>query len=160
MNQPPNLQQAILSAMQTEKDAMDFYRLVAEKMSDPQAAERFSQLAREERQHAHTFFHAYRGGDIHSFEEFLATPPRVDSEWWKALRQLEAQGFTERSALHLAIERERSLEKELRYTADTINRPEVKAIFLANASSTHNHCRSIALAYAEKYSQVATCCER
>lgn len=153
MNQPLDLQQAIRAAMQTEKDAMDFYRLAAQKLTNPEASCRFAQLAREERQHAYSFFNVYRGGDIHSFEEFLADPPNTGSDWWAALAQLETEGFTERAALRLAIEREHVLEKSLREAAEQIACPEVRAIYLANASSTHNHCRCIEREYAEKFGE-------
>ncbi len=157
MKLPLDLQQAIRAAMQTEKDAMDFYRLTAQKMADPEASCKFAQLAREERQHAYSFFNVYRGGDIHSFEEFLAEPPNTESDWWAALKQLEAENFAEKAALRLAIEREQGLEKTLRDTAAQIDNPEVKAIYLANASSTHNHCRCIEQEYAEKYGKSESC---
>jgi rubrerythrin len=157
MNQPLDLQQAIRAAMQTEKDAMDFYRLVAQKMADPESAGKFAKLAREERQHAYSFFNSYRGGDIPSFEEFLAEPPHTDSDWGAALKQLKSERFTEQAAFRLSIERERSLEKKLRNTAEKIDPPEVKAIFLANAISTHNHCLNIVTEYAEKYGEFASC---
>lgn len=157
MNQPLDLQQAIRAAMQTEKDAMDFYRLVAQKMVDPESARKFAQLAREERQHAYSFFISYRGDDIHSFEEFLAEPLHTDSGWGAALKQLESERLTERAALRLSIEQERALEKNLLETAEKIDDPEVKAIFLANANSTHNHCLYIAKEYAEKYGESASC---
>jgi hypothetical protein len=35
--------------------------------------------------------------------------------------------------------------------AEAIDSPEVKAIYLANASSTHNHFLEISREYAEKY---------
>ncbi len=157
MNLPLDLQQAIRAAMQTEKDAMDFYRLAAQKLADPEARCRFAQLAREERQHAYSFFNVYRGGDVHSFEEFLADPPNTGSDWWAALQQLEAEGFAEKAALRLAIEREHVLEEALRETAAQIDCPEVKAIYLANASSTHNHCRCIEQEYAEKFGESKLC---
>ncbi len=157
MKLPLDLQQAIRAAMQTEKDAMDFYRLAAQKMTDPAVCCRFAQLAREERQHAYTFFNVYRGGDIHSFEEFLAESPNTKSDWWAALKQLEAEGFTEKAAFRLAIERERALEKTLREVAEQIDIPEVKVIYLANASSTHNHCRCIEQEYAEKFGASKLC---
>lgn len=151
MNHPLDVQQAIRAAMQTEKDAMDFYRLAAKKIADPVARARFVLLAREERQHAYSFFTIYRGDDPRSFEEFLAEPPNTASEWWAALRKLESEGFTEQAAFRLALERERALEASLRETAAKIDQPEIRAIYLANASSTNNHGRCIARECAEKY---------
>jgi len=153
MNQPLDVQQAIRAAMLAEKDAMDFYRQVARKIPDPEAACRFAQLAREERQHAYTFFNIYRGGDIPSFEAFIAEPPDPASDWWTALRRLETEGFDERAALRLAVERERALEKSLRETAEIIENPQVRFIYLANANSTHNHCQGLEQACAERYGE-------
>ena len=59
MNQSFELQQAIRQAMQTEKEAMDFYRLAAKKIADPVAKATFAMLAREERQHAYSFYNLY-----------------------------------------------------------------------------------------------------
>ena len=134
-----DLQKALKDSVQTEKDAMDFYRFGAEKMAEERARETFELLAREEHQHARMFFKAYKGGDLPSFEEFMAQPPNTESSWWKALQQAMLADFDERKALELAIEQEDALEQELRATAARIDDPEIKAIYLANASSTHHH---------------------
>ncbi len=154
MNQSRELQQAIRQAMQTEKDAMDFYRLAAKKIVDPAAKATFAMLAREERQHAYSFYNLYRGDDIDSFEEFIAEPLNISSNWCEALQQLENDGGTGRTAFRLAIELERALEISLRKTAAEIEQPEVRAIYLANAASTHGHCQSIEQECLERYGEV------
>lgn len=133
------LQQAIRSSMQTEKDAMDYYRYGADRMAEDKARATFELLAREEYQHAESFYRIYTGQDIPSFEAFMKTPPDTGSSWWKTLQQMLVQDFDERKALELAIEQEEALEKELRAMAAKISDPEVARVYLANANSTHHH---------------------
>lgn len=137
------LQQAIKAAIQTEKDAMDYYKYGAERMADDKARATFELLAREEYQHAESFFRIYPGSDIPSFETFMAAPPDTSSSWWKLLQGLMGQDFDERKALEQAIEQEDALEKELREMAARISDPEVARVYLANASSTHHHLEVI-----------------
>jgi len=137
------LQQAIRASMQTEKDAMDYYRYSAERMPEDKARATFELLAREEHQHAESFYRIYPGNDIPSFEAFMSTPPDTSSAWWQTLQRLLVQDFDERKALELAIEQEDALERELRIMAGRISDPEVARVYLANASSTHHHLEVI-----------------
>lgn len=137
------LQQAIKAAIQTEKDAMDYYKYGAERMADDKARATFELLAREEYQHAESFFRIYAGTDIPSFDTFMAAPPDTQSSWWKLLQNLLGQDFDERKALEQAIEQEDALEKDLRAMAARISDPEVARVYLANASSTHHHLEVI-----------------
>jgi rubrerythrin len=137
------LQQAIRASMQTEKDAMDYYRYGAERMADEKACATFEILAREEYQHAESFYRIYPGQDIPSFETFMSAPPDTGSSWWQTLQKFLIQDFDERKALELAIEQEEALEKELRAMAAMIDDPEVARVYLANASSTHHHLEII-----------------
>lgn len=134
-----NVQKAIKESMQTEKDAMDYYKYGAERMAEEKARRTFEILAREEYQHAESFYRIYSGDDIPSFEEFMQAPPNTASSWWKNLQQLMVQDFDERKALELAIEQEEALEKSLREMAAKIDDQEIARVYLANASSTHNH---------------------
>lgn len=137
------LQKAIKASMQTEKDAMDYYRYGAERMPDDKARATFELLAREEYQHAESFYQIYPGTDVPSFEAFMSAPPDTASSWWKVLQTLLVQDFDERKALELAIEQEDALEHELREMAAKISDPEVARVYLANASSTHHHLEVI-----------------
>lgn len=139
MSEQFDVQQALKSAIQTEKDAMDFYKFGAQQMPDDKARQTFEMLARDEMQHARMFYNAYKGSDIPSFEAYINSPPDTGSSWWKGLQQLMLGDFDERKALELAIEQEEVLEKELRATARKIADPEIRAIYEANASSTHGH---------------------
>ena len=151
MNQSKPLREALRSALRAEKNAMDFYRAAAEQLTDPEAAALFAGLAREERQHAYSFYTLDRDGDFPPFEELLDAPPDTSGPWWHALRKLEAENFTAKAALRLAIEEERRLEAELRAAAEEIAEPRARSIYLANANSTHCHCRGLEHLYAERY---------
>ena len=149
MSDKLELQAALKEAIQTEKAAMDFYRFGAEKMADDRAREVFELLAREERQHAQMFYNAYQGRDLPYFEDYIASPPDTDSKWWKALQEASLSGFDERKALELAIDQEEALEEQLRRIAARVNDPEIRAIYEANARSTHHHAELIGEQYRE-----------
>lgn len=138
-----DVQNAIRASIQTEKDAMDYYKYGAERMAEEKARSTFELLAREEYQHAESFYRIYPGSDIPSFETFMNAPPDTGSSWWKTLQQLMAQDFDERKALELAIEQEEELEVKLKEMAARIDDPEVARVYLANASSTHHHLELI-----------------
>jgi len=138
-----DVQKAIKEAIQTEKDAMDYYKYGAERMAEDHARKTFELLAREEYQHAESFYKIYQGTDIPSFEEFMTAPPNTASSWWKHFTSLLLQDFDERKALELAIEQEEALEKQLRAMAARIDDPEIARVYLANASSTHHHLELI-----------------
>ena len=134
-----DVQKAIKDSIQTEKDAMDYYKYGAERMAEDKARQTFEILAREEYQHAESFYRIYPGRDIPSFQEFMNAPPNVESDWWQNLQSLLVQDFDERKALELAIEQEEALEKSLREMAAKMEDPEIARVYLANAASTHNH---------------------
>ncbi len=146
-----DLQDALLDSAQTEKDAMDFYKYGAEKMFDDKAKATFEMLAREEMEHARSFYDACSREGIPSFDDFISAPPDTDSAWWQALKQAMLGEFDERKAMELAIEQEEALEKELLAMAEKIDDPDVKAIYLANAKSTHRHEEMIEEEYHDIY---------
>lgn len=133
------LQVAMRRAIMTEKDAMDYYRYAGEKMFNERARLTFHLLANEERQHARSFYDAYRWDDLAPFDELMAAPPDIGSEWWQALQQTMLGDFDEPLALALAIERESALEENLRAIAEKVSDPGVREVFLLNARWTHHH---------------------
>ncbi len=139
MSDQAEVQKAIKEAMQTERDAMDFYKYGAEKMTTDKARRAFEILAAEEKQHAHMFYSIYTGTDVPDFEAFMSAAPNTSSSWWKALQQADTDSFDERKAMELAIEQEEKLEKALRAKAETIEDDAIKQVYLANARSTHHH---------------------
>ena len=142
-----DLKDALLKAIQTEKDAMDFYNMGASKIFDERAKATFEILAREERQHAHTFYNAYKGSDLPPFDEMMAVAPDTESTWYLALQKAMISEFDERLALELAIEQEDLLAQELKAIAETIDDPEIKQVYLANAASTHHHLEMVEADY-------------
>jgi len=143
-----DLQDAIKRSIQTEKNAMNFYQIGAEKMNNADAKRTFQLLAREEREHAGQFYKIYKGSDIPSLELFLDTPPDNESTWMSSISRLINDDFNEKKALELAMERENKLEEALLDTASKITDPAVKAVFELNASETHHHYEMIESEYA------------
>jgi rubrerythrin len=137
------LRVAMRRAIMTEKDAMDYYRYAGEKMYNERARLTFHLLAKEEREHARSFYDAYRWDDLPPFDELMAAPPDTGSEWWQALQQTMLGDFDEPLALTLAIERETTLEKSLRSIAEKVSDPAVREIFLNNARLTHHHLEMV-----------------
>lgn len=133
------LKQAIKDSIQTEKDAMDFYLMAAEKMFNDRPRLTFKLLASEERKHARTFYDAYRWDDLPPFEKMMAVRPDTKSIWWKELQDAMIGDFNEEQALALAMQREQALEEELLAIAERIDDKEVRAVYLSNAHMTHRH---------------------
>jgi rubrerythrin len=143
-----DLKEAVRRAMQTEKNAMDFYLRGAEIMQNAEAKKVFELLAREEREHAEWFYDVYPGDDIANLEEFLSTGADQDSEWLSELNQMNAASFNERKAMELAMEKEKKLAEHLRALATKIDNPEIRKVFEDNATSTDYHYQIIESEYA------------
>ncbi len=143
-----DLKDAVRRAMQTEKNAMDFYLRGAERMKNAEAKKVFTLLAREESEHAEWFYNVYPGDDIADLKEFLNSDADQDSEWMKELTQLNAAGFDERKAMELAMDKEKNLAEHLRALAEKIEDPKVREIFEQNATSTDHHYQIIESEYA------------
>ncbi len=137
------LKEALIKAIQTEKDAMDYYSMGAGKIFDERAKATFEILACEERQHAFSFYQAYKGDDLPPFDEMMAEAPNTESSWYLALQKAMLSEFDERLALEMAIVQEELLAKELKKMAETIDDPEIKQVYLSNAASTHHHLEMV-----------------
>ncbi len=143
-----NIQEAIKRSIQTEKSAMYFYKMGAERMQEQAARDLFELLAREEREHAGHFYRIYQGADIPSLDAFLDTPPDNASSWYTSISRLISEDFSEEKAMKIALKREKQLEEALLETAAKISDPEVRAVFDLNARETHNHYLLIESDYA------------
>ena len=143
-----DVQDAIKRSIQTEKNAMNFYQLGAQKMENPDARRTFELLAKEEREHATQFFKIYQGTDIPSLDEFLDAPLDNESSWISTIGRLVSADFSEQKALELAMEREKNLEETLLETAAKMTDPEIKAVYVLNAKETHHHYEIIESEYA------------
>lgn len=143
-----DVQEAVKRSIQTEKNAMSFYQLGAQKMADSDARRTFELLAREEREHAAQFYKIYQGKDIPSLEAFLDSPPDNESSWVSTINRLISADFNEQKALELAMEREKNLEEALLETAAQISSADIKAVYELNARETHHHYEIIESEYA------------
>lgn len=143
-----NIQEAVKRSIQTEKNAMNFYQLGAQKMSNPDAKRTFELLAKEEREHAAHFYSIYTGSDIPSLEVFLDAAPDNESSWVSTIARLISSDFSEKKALELAMEREKNLEEALLETAAKIDAPEIKSVYELNAKETNHHYQMIESEYA------------
>ena len=137
---------AIKRSILTEKSAMDFYSSCATLMKNAEARKTFELLAREEREHAESFFKIYDGDDIGTFEDFMKT--ETDSDWLNDLEKAAIPNMDERKAMEFAMEKEQQLEKHLLAMAEKVADAEIKAVYEANAKSTHNHYVLIESEYA------------
>lgn len=143
-----DVQKAVRQSIQTEKNAMDFYRLGAGMMDNKDAKRVFEVLAGEEKVHAGHFFKVYQGDDIPDFEAFMALPVDNEASWMVALHKVIDNDFTEKKALELAMEKELGLEKALLESAARIADAEVREVFELNARETRNHYVMIESEYA------------
>jgi len=143
------LTEAIRDSIQTEKNAMDFYRSAAQQTKKKEVRRIFELLETEEKEHAHSFFEVYQGTEIEDLEDFLQQPSEPDSNWSKELAEMIADpGFDERSAMKLAMEKEEELERHLRTVGERISDPEIRRIYIQNAEWTRNHYLLIESEYA------------
>lgn len=143
-----DLKDAVRRAIQTEKNAMDFYLRGAELMKNAEAKKVFGLLAREESEHAEWFYNVYPGDDIADLQAFLNTGADLNSDWLKELSQVDTAGFDERKAMELAMQKEKNLAEHLRALAAKIDNPEVRKVFEQNAKSTDHHYQIIESEYA------------
>ncbi|MEJ2471073.1 MAG: ferritin family protein [Desulfuromonadales bacterium] len=142
-----DVKDAVRRAMQTEKNAMEFYQRGAEMMKNAEAKKVFELLAREEREHAEWFYNVYPGEDI-DLQKFLQADVDKQSDWMKELNQLDMKDFNERKAMELAMEKEKNLAQHLRAMAAKIDNAEVRKVFEDNAKSTDHHFQIIESEYA------------
>lgn len=154
MPQEFNLQEALKMAIQTEKNVGDFYRMAAEITKNPRGKKVFELLAREEQEHARHFFPLYQGGDLGTFEEFMARPAKTDTAMHKALSKALDDNVHERKAMEIALKEEEDLEKNLRFTAGKIIDPAVRAVFEKMATETRHHFELIESEYAHLMAMV------
>lgn len=148
------IQEAIKSSLQTEKNAMNFYRMAASHMQRPQAKKLFELLASEERAHARHFYDLYKGNDLPPFDEYMDQSLKEDQDYLLQQEKVLLADLRIRKAMELAMEKEQSLEKELRAIVEKIADEEVRRIYLDNAESTRRHFLMIESEYAHLMAMV------
>lgn len=147
MPQEFNMQGALKEAAMTEKNVMDFYLKAAQIVTNPRAQKVFETLAGEEREHAESFFHLYTGGELGTFDEFIAAPSAELAIHAELEKALDAE-VHERRAMELALREEEDLAKHLEMTASHIVDPAVRSVFDRMAKETRNHYAIIESEYA------------
>lgn len=143
-----DVQEAVKRSIQTEKNAMNFYQLGAQKMKNPDARRVFEVLAKEEREHASHFYKIYTGADIPSLEDYLDSPPDNESSWMSTISRLISEDFSEKKAMEAALDREKKLEEALLELAAVVDDLQIKAVYELNAKETHNHYLMVEAEYA------------
>lgn len=133
-----DIQQAVKKMIQVELDAMTYYRQATRYMKDQGAIDHFNQLAREEEDHARSFYDIYPGGDLLPFEELVRSQP-VESALIQSIDGELMARLDERQALQLAIRIEQEVEGSLRRMVLKAGDPAVKEVLEKNAESTLNH---------------------
>ncbi len=154
MPQEMKLLEAIKSAIQTEKNVMDFYLKAASLTENERGKKVFAQLASEEREHAGHFFEIYTGSDLGTFEEFIAHPPATSHAMIRQLEKALDENVHERKAMELAMQEEEDLLKNLRMTAARMVDPSVRAVFDRMAEETEHHYAIIESEYAHMMAMV------
>lgn len=148
MTQEFNHQEAIKRAALVEKELMEFYQRAAKLTKNPAGRKVFETLAREEREHAGSFYAIYQGEDLGSFDEFIGSPSHSMSVMMHQLEGLIDAELDERGAMEVALREEESLEKNLRMTASRLVDPAARAVFERMAHETHAHFMIIESEYA------------
>lgn len=148
MPQEFNLQEAIRLAVQTEKDVMDFYARAARITQNERGRKVFEQLAKEEREHCSHFFKIYPGQDLGTFEEYIQSPPRMESAMLHNLQKALDESVHERRAMEIALKEEEDLARVLEDTASRIVDPAVRTVFERMAKETRDHYEVIESEYA------------
>ncbi|HKL49033.1 MAG TPA: ferritin family protein [Desulfuromonadales bacterium] len=143
-----DVQEAVRRSILTEKYARDFYLLGARHMGDEESRKVFELLAREERDHARSFYDIYPGDDLPPFDQLMEESHGGDNDWLTEKERKVLADSDVRQTLELAMEKEKELEDQLRQLMDDIEDPAVKQVYESNAKSTHNHYVLIESEYA------------
>ncbi|MEZ4599733.1 MAG: ferritin family protein [Syntrophotaleaceae bacterium] len=143
-----DVQDAIKRSIQTEKNAMNFYRLAARHMNSENSRRLFELLAEEEKEHARQFYDLYKGGDLPDFETYINTTSKIEEEWLSFQKNTLLADLRVQKAMEMAMAREQKLEKQLHDLAQNIKDPEVRKVFEMNARSTNHHYQLIESEYA------------
>lgn len=69
----------------------------------------------------------------------MSAPVNRASGWWDGIMKQPLGRFDEKQALQEAIRQEALLEEKLLAMADQIRDRKIRAVYLANARSTHHH---------------------
>lgn len=154
MPQEYKMREALKMAIQAKKNLMDFYNEAAAVTDNPKGKSVFSRLAQEVKDNAGKFFDHYKWGDLGTFDEYMAQPPKTDSAMLHELKKALDKNVHERKAREIAMKEEQDMEKNFTLAASHIVDPSVKAIFMDVARDTRNHYEVIESEYAHTMAMV------
>ena len=154
MPQEYTLQQALRQAIQAKKDLRDFYREAAEITEDPAGKKVLQRLCDEVGGNIGKFFKYYRGSDLGSMSEFLATPPHSGSVMLVELRKALDKNVHSLKARELAMREEKSMEESFRLAAKKVIDPMARNVFLEVADDAARHFAIIESEYEYQVTRV------
>ena len=154
MPQEYTLQQALRQAIQAKKDLRDFYREAAEITEDPAGKKVLQRLCDEVGGNIGKFFKYYRGSDLGSMSEFLATPPHSGSVMLVELRKALDKNVHALKARELAMREEKSMEESFRLAAKRVIDPMARNVFLEVADDAARHFAIIESEYEYQVTRV------
>ena len=154
MPQEYTLQQALRQAIEAKKDLRDFYREAAEITEDPAGKKVLQRLCDEVGGNIGKFFKYYRGSDLGSMSEFLATPPHSGSVMLVELRKALDKNVHSLKARELAMREEKSMEESFRLAAKKVIDPMARNVFLEVADDAARHFAIIESEYEYQVTRV------
>jgi rubrerythrin len=154
MPQELKMQEALKQAIHAKKNLMDFYLKAAEINKNPAGKRIFERLAEEVKENITRFFNHYKGTDLGSLDDFLASPPHPDSAMLVSLQKALNDNMHDRKAREIAMKEELDMERNFTLLAERMIDPMVRAVFLKVAEETRNHYAIIESEYARTMAMV------
>lgn len=131
-----------------EKEGMDFYLKAAKSVESQSARKAFEVLAQEEISHIKSLYQVYEGGEIGELEDFLKSPPSIESEIIKDLEASVDRETNDRRALELALRLEEDNRDNYRKFAAETDDPDVQEVFERLALEEDRHYQVVESEYA------------
>lgn len=147
MPQEYTLQQALREAITAKKELRDFYREAAQVTEHPAGKKVLTRLSDEVEQNIGKFFKYYRGDDLGSLEDYLASPPQPGSVMLIELRKALDKNVHEQRARELAIREEKAMSESFRLAAKRMVDPLSRNVFMDVAEDAARHCAIIESEY-------------
>jgi rubrerythrin len=145
------LKQTLLSMLQIELEAMQFYQQASRFLQDEGAIYHFDQLALEELEHARIFYDVYPEADLPEFAQLVRDLPH-QAATLKAIDQHRIAHLTEQQALQLAIKLEKEAAGNLQHFLAQVQSPAAQAAIEKNIQSTLGHLELIEQDYQRLFS--------
>lgn len=131
-----------------EKEGMDFYLKAAKSVESQSARKAFEVLAQEEISHIRSLYEVYEGNELGELEEFLKSPPSIESEIIKDLEASVGKETNDRRAMELALRLEEENRDNYRRFAEETDDPDVREVFERLAVDEDRHYQVVESEYA------------